>query len=286
MMKPCKRGASPNCPEQLQIWTAKWLVWRPTWPDLPRTGHTSVPIPVATQVSRWHTFPQPGNTRFSHICSASSCWSACASLCPSRKVQWLPRCLRPTRTPQSSMHTVRENPKTCRVAWRTCPLRVDGRRFAIVEGDRFVLCRECDTFPHSFTLSKKNCQSSTQFSPAFDHLCERKCGEAASAMACGPAPVDTAAAASPTPISSTLSLCPAVSSLPLVWKSHRCCSSTIMKTNSGDSEQSLGQPVEQESDSVGLAHDAHVFRKCADLFVRCECVCHFFQSPLDSDREE
>ena len=41
-------------------------------------------INVATQVLRWHTLPQPGNTRFS-TCSASSCWSACASLCPSRR---------------------------------------------------------------------------------------------------------------------------------------------------------------------------------------------------------
>ena len=52
---------------------------------LPRTGHTYDPIPVATQVLRWHTLPRPGNTRFPHTCSVSSCWSACASLCPSRR---------------------------------------------------------------------------------------------------------------------------------------------------------------------------------------------------------
>ena len=59
-----------------------------------------------------------------------------------------------------------------------------------------------------------------------------------------------------------------------------------MKINPSDSEQSLRQQVEQESDSVRLAHDVHVVHECADVFVRCECVCHFFHSSLDSDGGE
>ena len=139
-------------------------------------------------------------------------------LCPRRHSQSPSFCrisLHSSEVLFTTSHSDRLSRKKCRSA-TDCSVVIQADQW--LSGARAVRCflsdsATCFADPPetrlclSTSAARPPAQNSTQFSVSFDHLCEQRCGEAPLATACG----DTGPAASLAPVSSTLSLWPAVS---------------------------------------------------------------------------